>query len=85
MLLRRMVYNFMNSTQIRKINDVPISQMYPAEYGSIDGFMENNVIQDKVDTITPIPAIVPIVLRINLNIVELNLKNDDVIHIVHKE
>ena len=68
MFMRKMVYNFMNVHSDKKINGLTISDILSSQGLLLSSYLEQDVIEDKKDAQNVILAILPIALRIAINI-----------------
>ena len=73
--LRRCVFNFLKLNENFVINDIPLKTVILEDANSMEEYRNKIVLQDGEDARNLILVVLPLVLRIGINIVELDLKD----------
>lgn len=71
-MIRTITKNFLYKYQERSINELPISVSVMTDAESLDDYIQNIVMRMETDAQGPLLNILPIVLRINIYIVNLD-------------
>ena len=75
-ILRRMVANFITNNKDLSLNGITILQTITQDYAVVDEYITDVVLKNSEDARAPITSVVPLVLRINLDILILDGKDN---------